>query len=64
MSDEESLKYYLLDMNYLLILLPLICGANIIDLENYKLAEKVLQSKSRFVYSDFSNGQPLKDATA
>lgn len=51
-------------MNFLLILLPLFCGANIIDLENYKLAEKVLQSKSRFVFSDFSNGEELKDAKA
>ena len=48
-----------------MICLPLLCGANIIVLENYKLAEKVLQSKSRFVFSDFSEeNELLKDAKA
>jgi hypothetical protein len=30
-------------------------ACNIVTLSNIKLAEKVLQSKSRFVFSDFSS---------
>mgnify|MGYP006999508512 CR=1 FL=1 len=38
---------------------------NIVTLSNIKLAEKVLQSKSRFVFSDFNgdSNAPLKDAS-
>ena len=30
-------------------------AANIISLDNFKLAEKSLQNKNRFVFSDFTN---------
>ena len=38
-----------------------IVSSNIVDLD-IKLVEKVVQKKNRFVFSDFSNGAPLKNA--
>ena len=35
--------------------------ANIVNMDNFRLAEKVLQGKSRFVFSDFAEKE-LQDA--
>ena len=36
------------------LIIHLVC-ANIVDLKNYRVSEKLLQNKSRFVFSDFKD---------